>query len=143
MCTHLVGTSKFSVHSTLTLKDAAIIVLSCKDLYQKAALTFLYALYWSDGIINIVSDNFSDTIRVPNAPGRPDSAKSVNRPAVGKNAVELTIHGIAHAESYAIDLFWDLIARYVHEKLPKSFYDEAVAIAGMKAPCLLLVCIYG
>jgi hypothetical protein len=28
--------------------------------------------------------------------------------------IEVTIHGIANAESYAIDLFWDLIARYTH-----------------------------
>ena len=28
-----------------------------------------------------------------------------------KNGVEVTIHGIANAEGYAIDLFWDLIAR--------------------------------
>lgn len=31
-----------------------------------------------------------------------------------KLSIEVTIHGIANAESYAIDLFWDLIARYTH-----------------------------
>jgi uncharacterized ferritin-like protein (DUF455 family) len=25
----------------------------------------------------------------------------------------VSLHGIAHAESYAIDLFWDLLARWV------------------------------
>ena len=29
-----------------------------------------------------------------------------------KNTIECTIHAIANAESYAVDLFWDLIARY-------------------------------
>lgn len=47
-----------------------------------------------------------------------------------KNTVEYSIHGIANAESYAIDLFWDIIIRFHHEtkSLPKEFFDDMVYI---------------
>lgn len=70
-----------------------------------------------------------------------------------KSSLEYTIHGIANAESYAIDLFWDLIARFyrfhiqVHHKslafvnhetiearlLPEPFFDDMVHIATQEA----------
>lgn len=41
-----------------------------------------------------------------------------------KLSIEVTIHGIANAESYAIDLFWDLIARYTHLPSMRKIYDD-------------------
>jgi uncharacterized ferritin-like protein (DUF455 family) len=34
------------------------------------------------------------------------------------------IHSIAHAESYAIDLMWDVIVRFVKMDMPKDYYDD-------------------
>ena len=48
-------------------------------------------------------------------------------------SVEYSIHGIANAESYAIDLFWDIIARYTHYKLLLSFYQDMLYIVDQEA----------
>jgi len=39
------------------------------------------------------------------------------------------IHAIAHIELNAIDLAWDIIARFTHEDLPRDFYDDWVKVA--------------
>ena len=38
------------------------------------------------------------------------------------------IHCLVHAESYAIDLMWDLIARFHDPSLPKEFYDDWIQV---------------
>lgn len=40
---------------------------------------------------------------------------------------------LAHAESYAIDLMWDMVCRFVPHNLPRAFYDDWVRIAGEEA----------
>lgn len=63
-----------------------------------------------------------------------------------KNTIECTVHAIANAESYAVDLFWDLIARYTNTSvpsadgltatrvtLPRAFYDNMTYIANQEA----------
>ncbi len=39
------------------------------------------------------------------------------------------MHSLAHIELVAIDLAWDIIARFTHEDLPKGFYDDWVEVA--------------
>ena len=39
------------------------------------------------------------------------------------------IHSLVHIESVAIDLSWDIIARYPSNNLPKEFYDDFVKVA--------------
>ena len=135
--THIVNTKKFSIiqiFHNLTLKEAAINVLSCCDLLRKVELTYYYVDLWQSGEIKEISSDMSDTLQIPYSPGRPqESINWSNKINISKNAIELTIHGIAHAESYAIDLFWDCIARYVEYKMPKEFYDELVDIARQEA----------
>lgn len=43
------------------------------------------------------------------------------------------IHCLVHAESYAIDLMWDLIARFHDPSLPKEFYDDWIQVAAEQA----------
>ena len=83
------------------------------------------------GIITLVRDQYTDTLPCPSEPYHPTTISIPNHPndvdsiviqptidqstikaMLRKNSIEVTIHGIANAESYAIDLFWDLIARY-------------------------------
>lgn len=49
------------------------------------------------------------------------------------SSVEFTIHGIANAEAYAIDLFWDIMARYSHCRLSASFYLDMLYIVDQEA----------
>ena len=39
------------------------------------------------------------------------------------------IHSLVHIESVAMDLSWDIIARFTSENLPKEFYDDFVKVA--------------
>jgi len=43
------------------------------------------------------------------------------------------LHALAHIELNAIDLAWDLIARFTEEDLPRAFYDDWVAVADEEA----------
>ena len=42
-------------------------------------------------------------------------------------------HALAHIELNAVDLAWDLIARFTGEDLPRAFYDDWVAVADDEA----------
>jgi uncharacterized ferritin-like protein (DUF455 family) len=39
------------------------------------------------------------------------------------------LHALAHIELNAVDLGWDIIARFPGEALPRSFYDDWVGVA--------------
>ena len=43
------------------------------------------------------------------------------------------LHALAHIELNAIDLAWDIVARFTHENLPRGFYDDWVTVAGEEA----------
>lgn len=49
------------------------------------------------------------------------------------------LHAIAHIELNAIDLAWDLIARYADLGLPRQFLDDWVAVANDEARHFLAV----
>eukprot|EP00035_Acanthoeca_spectabilis_P030091 m.7887 g.7887 ORF g.7887 m.7887 type:complete len:340 (-) comp4000_c0_seq1:64-1083(-) len=48
---------------------------------------------------------------LPSVPARPPSAKHSEFKNKG-SSLKTTLHGIAHAEGYAVDLMWDLLARF-------------------------------
>jgi uncharacterized ferritin-like protein (DUF455 family) len=43
------------------------------------------------------------------------------------------IHALAHIELNAIDLAWDLVARFRRERLPRAFFDDWVGVAADEA----------
>jgi len=43
------------------------------------------------------------------------------------------LHALAHIELNAIDLAWDLIARFASENPPRAFFDDWVAVADEEA----------
>ena len=43
------------------------------------------------------------------------------------------LHALAHIELNAIDLAWDLVARFTDQQLPRGFYDDWVAVAAEEA----------
>ena len=56
------------------------------------------------------------------------------RRAFGSPAGRLALlHALAHIELNAIDLAWDLIARFAGPDLPPGFYDDWVAVAAEEA----------
>lgn len=164
-------TKRFSVLSRLTLREAALNVLNTSDVEQKAIKTMDYVKSWRDGGIYQVTNEYADHLECPSEPCRPMSNDAMI-PVVQQNAdvdvdsdeykaqveietkkiktmykkitVECTVHAIANAESYAVDLFWDLIARYTSTSiptttgttsitLPREFYENMTYIANQEA----------
>ena len=119
--------------SLLTSNNLMIKVEIAKDIHKK----------WNKNLLPIGSC-ISKT-EVPDEPSRPESISSEeieikkNELLKIKSRKEMNLcqmmHGIAHAESYAIDLFADLIVRFGGDEcnLPKSFYDDFVEVLEQEA----------
>ncbi len=118
-----------------SLTEAAIAVLSTADASDKAAASRAAAAAWRDGTINDIG---ADT--PPNRPARP-ARPELRRPgdmpkrraggsAAGRVAL---LHAIAHIELNAIDLAWDIVARFTNADLPRAFYDDWVQVADEEA----------
>src|SRR5208282_3731207 len=66
-------------------------------------------------------------------PGRPQLRPPKEMPkrrAFGSPAGRIALlHALAHIELNAIDLAWDIIARFRREPLPRAFFDDWVGVA--------------
>ncbi len=118
-----------------TLCDAAVAVLQSADPAEKLRLSRATAEKWRDGRISEIG-----TTSAPSRPARP--ARPVlrrpgdmprRRPGGGIEGRIALLHALAHIELNAIDLAWDIIARFAGEKLPRAFYDDWVTVAGEEA----------
>lgn len=80
-----------------------------------------------------------EQLAVPDAPARPETAIVVAKGKVKSGGMRSMIHGVCHAESYAIDLMWDSVARFADgdgeggPAPPWEFFDEWVGIASDEA----------
>lgn len=114
----------------MTLCDAALAVLKTADPLEKVRLTFLYYDQWLSGEISDIGQQTP-----PDHPARPDrppllSPRDMPRRRLGSREGRVAlIHAIAHIELNAIDLAWDIIARFTHENLPCDFYRDWVKVA--------------
>ncbi len=50
------------------------------------------------------------------------------------------LHAVAHIELNAVDLHWDIIARFTHHPMPIGFYDDWVKCADEEAKHFNLIC---
>lgn len=114
----------------ITLSDAALAVLSAAEPAEKCRLTRLYAADWREGRITEVGD--TPPPARPARPARPQllPPKDMPRRSYGgeRGRVSL-IHALAHIELNAIDLGWDIVARFAHEGLPRDFASDWVQVA--------------
>lgn len=73
----------------------------------------------------------------PTRPGRPSlrpPKEMAKRRAFGSRAGRIALlHALAHIELNAIDLAWDLVARFAGEELPRAFFDDWVEVAAEEA----------
>lgn len=128
-----------SVASWQSLKSAAISVLRTPCPFEKARLTALVAQQWRSESLP-VNANEEDSVKlaVPDSPARP-VAPDVKGSRVRSGKMRSMLHGVCHAESYAIDLMWDSVARFAEDDgeggqaPPREFFDEWVTIASDEA----------
>ena len=101
----------------------------------KIALTRKAAAQWAGGEIAELGRTAP-----PDRPARPPRPelvppRRVRRRRLGREAggrIAL-LHALAHIELNAIDLAWDLIARFVDAALPQAFYDDWCRVADDEA----------
>ncbi|KAG0447919.1 hypothetical protein HPP92_028085 [Vanilla planifolia] len=119
-----------------TLVEAALEVLNTADPAEKARLGDAIANRWLKGEISIPFHSGEDS-SVPCRPARPSNVRQVApnmMPKLGKGGSLLSrqamLHSLVHTESWAIDLSWDIIARFGRkERMPKEFFTDFVKVA--------------
>ncbi len=119
----------------MTLAEAAVAVLTTASPTDKVELTRQTAAAWREGRFAAVGRSVP-----PDRPARPehpallpprDMAKR-SRATSLKGRIAL-LHALAHIELNAIDLAWDIIARYPDEAMPVAFFDDWVTVASDEA----------
>ena len=131
--------------SQKTLTQMAVEVLTTADGRAKTALSHKYAAEWfaarAAGTPLTVGE-----AEPPLRPARPEQPELLDprdvprrRPGSpeGRKAI---LHAVAHIELNAVDLHWDIIARFGHIKMPLGFYDDWVKSADEESKHFNLVC---
>jgi uncharacterized ferritin-like protein (DUF455 family) len=118
-----------------SLVGAANTVLCTADAHEKCTATAAFAAQWRDGQIPLIGDT-----PPPDRPRRPAKPallppsdvprRKINRGTAGRIA---QLHALAHIELNAVDLAWDIIARFAGCNLPRAFYDDWVLVADEEA----------
>jgi uncharacterized ferritin-like protein (DUF455 family) len=113
------------------LAEAAVAVLRAAEPGEKLRLTRAAAGAWAAGRMRELG-SAAPPLR-PARPARPElkaprdmPRRRIGRGSAGRMAL---YHALAHIELNAVDLAWDLIARFPGEGLPRAFYDDWVAVA--------------
>lgn len=116
----------------LSLQTAAVAALSASDLDVKVANTKRAAEQWFEGVL---STGGNRSLLIPDRPGRPERPQLVPPSNLKKRSVRsergrfALLHAIAHIELNAVDLAWDIVARFCDRKMPRSFFDGWVRVA--------------
>lgn len=123
----------------------AIEVLNVADGREKTALSHAHAATWFSARKNGVPIEIGHG-DPPDHPARPDRPELLSprdvpkrRPGTQKGRVAL-IHAVAHIELNAVDLHWDIIARFSDIKMPIGFYDDWVKSADEESKHFNLMC---
>jgi uncharacterized ferritin-like protein (DUF455 family) len=118
----------------MPLAQMAEAVLRTADGREKTALSHRFAAEWraarADG-----SEPEIGTANPPQHPARPAKPELLSprdvpnrKPGTPEGRIAM-MHAVAHIELNAVDLHWDLIARFCHIKMPIGYYDDWVKAA--------------
>lgn len=136
---------------TTTLVSAALDVLNTANAREKADKTRLYFADWRAGKIGEIGQ-VSD---MPDRPQRPDAPELLlpsDMPKRGKAGSKRSkialLHALAHIELNAVDLAWDIVARFSYYSdecaqngftLARAFYDDWAKVADDEAKHFLML----
>ena len=117
-----------------SLTSGAVAILATADPAAKASASRRLAEMWEAGGLDV-----GDSVPPPR-PARPERPQlrppkeMPKRRAFGSLAGRIALlHALAHIELNAIDLAWDIIARFSREALPRGFFDDWVGVAAEEA----------
>jgi len=127
-----------SPDSSPDLGQRAVAVLTCADARQKAALSRAHAADWfaAREAGAALMPRPAQPPRQPARPAQPElrDPRDVPRRRPGSAAGRVALlHALAHIELNAVDLHWDIIARFAHIPMPMGFYDDWVKAADDEA----------
>ena len=118
----------------VSLGDACVTVLRCSDARGKVMMARQVARDWRLGRLAHRCD-----AAVPDRPGRPDAPELLapqRMPRRGKGGSERAriamIHALAHIEFVAIDLAFDMVARFGAD-FPRAFADDWLRVGADEA----------
>jgi len=118
----------------VNLTGGAVAVLGTADPAAKALASRRLAEVWRTGGLEV--GNSAPPPR-PARPERPELRRPKEMPkrrAFGSSAGRIALlHALAHIELNAIDLAWDIVARFPCEPLPRAFFDDWVGVAAEEA----------
>jgi len=129
----------------MTLTEIAVDVLTTADGREKTARSHAHASRWfstraADATVAI---GIADPPARPSRPERPELLHPRDvpkrKPGTPDGRIAL-LHAVAHIELNAVDLHWDLIARFGHVSMPVGFYDDWVKAADEESKHFNLVC---
>lgn len=130
----------------LTLAQMATQVLTTADGRAKTELSRAYAAQWFAARAGAAPDIEIGTAAPPLQPARPAKPelrdpRDVPRRKPGSEAGrKALLHAVAHIELNAVDLHWDIIARFSHVPMPLGFYDDWVQSADEESKHFNLMC---
>ncbi len=131
-----------------TLCEAALDILNTADAHEKANKTRIYTVQWREG--QIISLGCVTDIPVrPARPEKPELLRPWDMPKHKKANSERgkisLLHALSHIELNAIDLAWDIIARFSNYAesetfiLPIEFYEDWLKVADDEAKHFLML----
>ena len=128
-----------------SLAERAVEVLSTADGRAKTEASRAHAAAWR------ASREAGEPLEIgsaapPDAPARPDRPELLSprdvprrRPGSPEGRIAL-LHAVAHIELNAVDLHWDLVARFSDTPMPPGFHDDWVKAADEESKHFNLVC---
>jgi uncharacterized ferritin-like protein (DUF455 family) len=132
--------------TSLTLTEMATAVLETADARDKTDLSRLYAARWFAARRGEAPEIAIGTATPPLRPARPDrpallDPRDVPRRRPGSpEGRKALLHAVAHIELNAVDLHWDIIARFGGRvRMPMGFYDDWVKSADEESKHFQLV----
>lgn len=129
----------------LSLAEMAVEVLTTADGRAKTALGRAHAARWfaARAAGQPLPIGQAAPPPRPARPARPEllAPKDVprRRPGTREGRIAL-LHAVAHIELNAVDLHWDIIARFTDQPMPMGFYDDWVKAADEEAKHFNLIC---
>ncbi|KAA0160730.1 hypothetical protein FNF31_04114 [Cafeteria roenbergensis] len=127
-----------------SLIEAAVAVLNTAGGFAKAALTERAVEAWRAGSLPLLPDAGKEVPMPPAEPARPSYVELLPPGKVSNKSRLAGIHALVHAESCAIDLSWDIIARFGVRRgagagepaaaaMPPAFFEDWVRVAAEEA----------
>ena len=130
---------------TQTLAEMATEVLTCGEGREKTEISKRHAEAWF-AARKAGTPIPVGTANPPLRPSRPAKPELLDprdvprrRPGSPQGRIAL-LHAVAHIELNAVDLHWDIIARFGHIPMPIGFYDDWVKSAAEESKHFNLIC---